>query len=167
MHVAFNHGLYRPHPVFLGALPAVDAEAYATLDASISGFYNSLRQAAAGNREAMLASALASLTSGAARAADAAYSKAKAAGQSEEAAKTAAAEVIRYYKGMEAAYRKAAFDVALEAERAEAAAISAKARHARELLDEGFGLESREPSSGFPLLPVALAVGALYLAWKG
>lgn len=169
MQVDFNHGIYKDRPAFFGSLLPIDAESYASTQASIDAFYASLRQASAGQREAMLASAIASLESGAGRGADAAYHQALASGASEDAAKAAAQKVIQGVKAQEAAYRQAVLDVANQEDATRASAITTRTLEARALLNKSYNVLSPDypdpkPPSGLSML---LLVGAAYLALKG
>lgn len=169
MQVDFNHGIYKDRPAFFGSLLPIDAESYASTQASIDAFYASLRQASAGQREAMLASAIASLESGAGRGADAAYHQALASGASEDAAKAAAQAVVARVKSQEAAYRQAVLDVANQEDATRASSIVTRANEARSLLDKNYGVLAPDYPDPKPpsLVPMLLAGVAAYLALKG
>ncbi len=170
MQVDFQHGVYRARPVVFGDMTATDAQLYASMAASLDAFTNSLHQAAAGDRQSVLASAIASLQASAGHAAEAAYNQAKAGGASESDAKAAAQSVSQAYQAQQAAYFKAANDLATQAEATEAANISAKANQARLLLNQGFNLNpypDPEPPGHTGLLTVLAVGAAAFFALKG
>lgn len=170
MQVDFQHGVYRSHPVFFGdILSDLDAQTYASMQASLDAFYNSLRQASADQREALVQSAIAGLRASAGRGADAVYNQAKASGASETDAKAAAQRMVAAYRDQEAAYLKASTDIASQEDATRSATISSQASKARSLLNQAYGLSSEAPAApaSHTLLFTLLAAGAAYLALKG